>query len=328
MANIFISYSRQTESMVRTIARDIDALGHTVWFDQELSGGQAWWDQVLARIRASDVFLFALATSSLKSTACKRECDYAEQLGKPILPVLVDDEVSANLLPPTLSQIQFVDHREADRDTAIRLAKALAHTTDAGPLPEPLPEPPDAPVSYLGSLSERVETASMLGFEDQSALVVDLKRAIREPETRVDARTLLEALRSRRDLLATIAEEIDELLDEPYRRASATPREDPTTDGIREAGEKPQREQPRCESPQAAEFTPPGPPYRRRRWITSALIGFGSLGIGASTAEAIYQTTRVEVLAVAGLAAVVVVGLTAAFRIWRGKLGPAPKAHG
>ncbi len=94
MVNIFISYSRKSETAVRALADDIEALGHEVWFDQDVSGGQAWWDQILASIRTCDVFVFALAPDSLNSKACEREYSYAADLGKPILPVLVADGVS------------------------------------------------------------------------------------------------------------------------------------------------------------------------------------------------------------------------------------------
>ncbi len=213
MSNIFISYNRQSEAIARTLADDIEALGHTVWFDQELSGGQAWWDQILARVLDCHVFVFVLSQESLSSIACKREYGYAADLGKPILPVAVSGGVSTNLLPPALAQIQFVDYREQDRDAAFRLARALTSLPPPKPLPEPLPIPPEVPISYLGSLTEQVETTSTLSYEEQSALVVDLKRSMRDPETADDARTLLERLRKRRDLLATMAEEIGELLE-------------------------------------------------------------------------------------------------------------------
>jgi TIR domain len=51
MAKIFISYSRQSEAMAKSLVTDFESLGHDVWFDRELSGGQAWWDQILAMIR-------------------------------------------------------------------------------------------------------------------------------------------------------------------------------------------------------------------------------------------------------------------------------------
>ncbi len=212
MSNIFISYNRQSEKIARTLVDDIEALGHTAWFDQELSGGQAWWDKILATVRDCDVFVFALNPEALNSTACKREYSYAADLGKPILPVLVAEGVSTNLLPPALSQIQFVDYRKTDREAALRLARALNNIPPPEPLPDPLPPAPEVPISYLGSLTEQIEKTTTLSYEEQSTLLVDLKRSYRDPETTDDARTLLGNLRKRHDLFATIAEEIDELL--------------------------------------------------------------------------------------------------------------------
>ena len=212
MSSCFISYNRRSEAIVKTLADDIETLGHKVWLDQELSGGQAWWDQILSQIRACEVFVFALAPEALNSTACTREYEYAADVGKPILPVLVAKGVSTNLLPLALSAVQFVDYREQDRDAALRLARAINNIPPPKPLPDPLPVPPEVPVSYLGRLHEQVETTSALSFEEQSALVIDLKRGLRDPETHDDATTLIDRLKQRRDLLASISDEIDEIL--------------------------------------------------------------------------------------------------------------------
>ncbi len=221
MANIFISYSRQSGTAVKALADDIQALGHTAWLDQELSGGQAWWDQILKTVRDCDVFVFVLDPESLNSTACKREYGYAAALGRSILPVLVTDAVSTNLLPPALSQLQYVDYRTPDRAAALSLARALTTLPPPEPLPDPLPSPPVAPVSYLGRLFEQVETTSSLSYEKQSALVVDLKRSLRDPNTIEDTRVLLARLRNRRDLFATIADAIDDLLGSTQETSSA-----------------------------------------------------------------------------------------------------------
>ena len=142
MSAICLSYSRQSKEIVRTLADDIEALGHTVWFDQELTGGQAWWDQILERVRDCEVFVFALAPEALNSTACKREYQYAADLGKPILPVLVAEGVSINLLPPALSAIQFVDYQEQDRNAAFRSEKpsTLFHLRVLSLTPCPYPQ--------------------------------------------------------------------------------------------------------------------------------------------------------------------------------------------
>ena len=212
MPKVFVSYGRESMAAAEALANDIRALGHDAWFDQQLTGGQAWWNQILESVRSCDVFVFVLTPNSLRSTACMAEYGYAAALRRPILPVLVADGVSTNLLPPALSQIQFVDYRHQERSSGLKLARALATIPAAASLPDPLPAPPDVPISYLGGVTEQIEGRSTLSYEQQSALVVDLKRSLRDPETSNDARVLLARLRRRRDLLATIADEIDELL--------------------------------------------------------------------------------------------------------------------
>src|SRR5215475_8144386 len=149
MANIFISYNRQTKAITKALVEDIEALGHTVWFDQELSGGQAWWDQILSMIRRCDLFVFVLDPAALNSVACKREYGYAADLRKPILPILVSEGVSTNLLPPSLSQIEFVDYRNQDRTAALRLARAFSTVPPPAAIPDPLPVPPPGSASLL-----------------------------------------------------------------------------------------------------------------------------------------------------------------------------------
>ena len=209
MSRIFVSYSRENQGVVRRLVEDIEALGHTAWFDEELSGGQVWWDEVLNQIRTSDVFVLAVSPATISSTACKREYGYADAVGKPVLPVVVTEGVSTNLLPPALSKVQLVPYLRQDRGEALRLARALSSLPQARPLPDPLPPPPDVPISYLGQLTEKVESLTALDYDEQSALLIDLRRGMQDPETRDDSRTLLGRLRKRRDLFAAIAEEID-----------------------------------------------------------------------------------------------------------------------
>ena len=224
MSKIFISYSRESEAKARSLVNDTESLGYDVEFDQELSGGQVWWDQILAMVRDCDVFVFLLDPKSLNSTACKREFGYAADLGKPILPVLVSDGVSTNLLPPELAQIQFIDYRKTDRNAAFSLARALTSIPPSKPLPDPLPPPPEIPVSYLGSLASKIDSASTLSREEQSALLVDLRKSLRDVEAADDTRILLERMSGRRDLLADIAQEIYDLLGGPRQASSVPPR--------------------------------------------------------------------------------------------------------
>ena len=210
MPGIFISYSRETISAAKTLADDIEKLGYATWLDQDLSGGKAWWDQILAQILDCEIFVLALSPESVTSIACTRESSYAEDLGKPILPIMVAEGVG--VLPARLSKIHYVDYRKQDRDALADLARALKRTPPAAALPQPLPEPPAIPLSYLGRIAEQVDADTPLSSKDQSEIVSELRGGLNDPETAAGARDLLVRLSRRHDLLARIGKEIDALL--------------------------------------------------------------------------------------------------------------------
>lgn len=212
MLQIFICYSRQYQDIVKILAKDIETLEHNVWFDHELIGGQSWWDQILERIRKCDIFIFAIAPEALDSSACKLELKYASDLCKTILPIIVVDGVSINLLPPNLSAIQHVDYQRQDKQAYKSLDKAINALPVSKSIPDPLPKPPDAPISYLSKLKDKIETTRTLSFEEQSALLLKLEESLRESNDIDDVRNLLKRLEKREDLLVSVAKKIDVLL--------------------------------------------------------------------------------------------------------------------
>jgi hypothetical protein len=274
MAKVFLSYSRRDQLLASSLAKDLRDLGHTVWMDQELTGGQTWWDQILANIRACELFVFALSSDSLYSTACQREYGYAADLNRPILPVLVRDGLSSSVLPPALSQVQFLDFRARHVEAIIALARALQSLPLGQALPDPLPAPPEVPLSHLATLSQQIESPATLSLAEQSRLVLELKKALRDPTTHQDAGALWARLRARRDLLATIAEEMDEvgvrgqgrqgkaLWDIPRAVAASPPRERSSTDvGMPQPSEQ---KTSKTRSWRAFAWIPSDPPRLRR----------------------------------------------------------------
>lgn len=224
--NVFLSYSRSDVEHVQDLAADIGAIGLTCWFDRELSGGESWWSSILKSVRDCDLYVFALSRSSLDSTACQREYEYAHALGKTILPVLVNDQVSANLLPPALCQIQFVDYRLKDKAQTLSLARALQSVSASPPLPDPLPAEPPVPLSYLSKASQDILSSADLPYQRQAELLVDLKKGLRDAATVDDALELVYKFRGRRDVFAAMAEELDELI-ALIKAANAKPSEVP-----------------------------------------------------------------------------------------------------
>ncbi|NOY63290.1 MAG: TIR domain-containing protein [Gammaproteobacteria bacterium] len=213
MAQIFISYSRQNEGVIKTLVKDLKVAKKEVWLDEALNGGQPWWDQILEKIRCCDIFIFAFSHDSRKSEACKRELGYAITLNKKVLPLRVDD-VNPNLLPHGMSAIQCTDYLEQDKNSALAMMAEIAALSASAfvPPPDPLPPEPAVPLSYLGVIKDDVETGKMLSRDEQYALFYKIKSGVSEGHSLVEVRDYLLMLKQREDLLANVAEEVDAFL--------------------------------------------------------------------------------------------------------------------
>jgi hypothetical protein len=224
---VFLSYSRSDASVAGAVAEDVRLMGHTVWYDREVAGGQVWWDAILRQIRECDLFVFILTPKSLESQACRAEYKYASRLPKKILPVLCHDGVKVNLLPTELSLIQYVDYRAQDKQAAYAMVRAFQDVPEADPLPDPLPPEPPVPISYLGDLRAKIESDQEFTSVEQRDLLFEIKRRLKDLESREDALDLLRLLRCREDLLASVADEIDAILDGSSRERKHKPPEAP-----------------------------------------------------------------------------------------------------
>ncbi len=156
MKKIFISYSRKSHAQVATLADDLALLGYSVWFDKELIGGHHWWNVILENIRFCEVFLFAIASDALQSTPCQREIAYAQSLNKPIIPILLDHDVPISLLDPALQALQFVNYTTPSKEALGKLNRALISLPATPSLPDPLPPPPEMPLSAVSEINQRI----------------------------------------------------------------------------------------------------------------------------------------------------------------------------
>ena len=212
MRCVFVSYSRNNLQIVTQLVEDLQSVGIETWHDQTLTGGQRWWDNILANIRESEIFIFALSPESWESEACRSELSYVVKLGKPILPVLVSDGININLLPPPLNEIQVTDYRRRDKEAAFALVKSINMVPPAAPLPDPLPTPPPVPMSYLMPIQERIDSSETLTSQEQINLVYELEERIQDGRSLVEIRDLLLRMKRRDDLLAKAATKIDAAL--------------------------------------------------------------------------------------------------------------------
>ena len=230
--NIFVSYSSKNRPAVKALVADLASLGHEVWFDQELSGGQVWWDTILRNLRACDLFILALTGSSMKSGPCKLEYTYAYELGKPILPVLLGDDVTISLLPVILQERQFVNYINQDKAALLALNGAIQGIPPTPVLPDPLPESPAIPLSPLVELQTEIEKRD-LSYEQQVALFHRIKDYMDDPDHRDAALELMKELEQHPTLLAAVFKEINTYLSEAAPGRAPKPEPEPEiTQGV------------------------------------------------------------------------------------------------
>ncbi len=213
MRKLFVSYARENKRDVDQLVEHLRMMGYETWVDTSLRGGQDWWEEILQRIADSEVFIAIISHAALNSTACRREFDWAETLGKPVVPVAVESLSTA--LPRRFVRRQIIDYAEpAQRDrAALMLQGGLATLPPAPALPEPLPEPPDAPLSYLTDLVDLITQGNAIDHDQQHQILVQLEPALRstDPEERRGGIDILERLSSRRDIYADVDRTITRL---------------------------------------------------------------------------------------------------------------------
>lgn len=211
---LFLSYSTRDREHLDDLLSALHHAGETVWFDEELGGGDVWWQKILERIRGCDVFVFALSDNSLRSKPCLAELNYAQALGKPVLPIQIGPVASMRVTP--LASVEAIDFQSPTADTGIRLITAMQrarrHTTA---LPSPLPDEPPVPFGYL-MRAAAVVAAGELKPDQQAELLTELRAAIEDDgddaTTRGDIEAILRRLRDRSDLTAEARSGVADLL--------------------------------------------------------------------------------------------------------------------
>lgn len=109
--HLFISYSRKNKDFIEDL---IDMLKNQciVWYDQRLRPAELWWMSICEEIERCDCFIFLLTEPYTFSIYCLTELEYAQQLGKPILPIIADRNIK---YPPHVarSQAALIDGLDA-----------------------------------------------------------------------------------------------------------------------------------------------------------------------------------------------------------------------
>lgn len=95
--NALISYSHKDAPVVKQIHQNLLEVGNTIWIDAgDILPAADWWDQIQLGMRNSDNVIFMMSRDSLASVVCQQELDYARELNKRIIPVVLDTDASSD----------------------------------------------------------------------------------------------------------------------------------------------------------------------------------------------------------------------------------------
>ncbi|MEO8609423.1 MAG: TIR domain-containing protein [Chloroflexota bacterium] len=225
---IFISHSSKTPEAkiaLDKLAEEVtDILGYDVWYDPALKehGGYEWWAEILENIRRCDIFIFALTPQWLASLACELEYAYANALGKPMLPVMLE-KVEDQALSGELQQLQYVDYLPGNEKRLVNLKKSLnnlKHQIKSGQQDILMPEAPlrNTPLAALKSQITQPE----LSVNEQWQLFGRFKELLLSQETPNNTIYLLKRFRQQPGLDATVAHSIDETLENWFDKQQPT----------------------------------------------------------------------------------------------------------
>jgi hypothetical protein len=107
MAHVFISHSKQDVEFVRYLKTLLEQQGIPVWLDESrLTPSTRWWNEIETSIDTCGALIVVMSPNGKESDWVEREVLLAEQLKKPIFPVLLAGSPWSRL-----ANIQFADMR-------------------------------------------------------------------------------------------------------------------------------------------------------------------------------------------------------------------------
>src|SRR5262245_54755199 len=138
MGKIFISYSRRDVEMVDRIVGKMENTGMSIWVDREaIKAGNLWRTQIVEAIDTCDAFVLILSSNSAASDNVRKEIDLAQDSGRKIFIVKLDQvKIPANIRYQ-LAGLQHVDLHLLGFDAAVdQLIETLKEQSN--PVDEPL----------------------------------------------------------------------------------------------------------------------------------------------------------------------------------------------
>ena len=121
--DVFISYAREDSEYVEELLEYLKSKKISAWADNNIDYGELWWRTIVANIRECRAMVVVMTPKSEASKWVEREILFADELEKPIFPLLLKGERF-----PLLIGMQYHDVRDRSMPP-IAFSKALKNVT-------------------------------------------------------------------------------------------------------------------------------------------------------------------------------------------------------
>jgi hypothetical protein len=110
----FVSYRRTDLERVVPVIQNVRSRGWRLWYDDEIAGGSEWNAVLEQRLAACSGVLLFLSQPAVDSKYVRRELQFADSLGKPIIGVQIERTELRHGLALLMSQYQLLRHDSPD----------------------------------------------------------------------------------------------------------------------------------------------------------------------------------------------------------------------
>jgi len=116
MASVFISYSRNNRELALGLKDALENADRDVWIDlEDLPPSSIWRLEIQEAIEGCVAFIYLLSQDSISSKYCRQEFQYARELNKKIIPVLLPGIKDVDI-PAEVSEIQWLQWSDFEQD--------------------------------------------------------------------------------------------------------------------------------------------------------------------------------------------------------------------
>ena len=131
MSHVFISYSKKDITFARHLKWLLEAHGMRVWMDEKsIDPSEDWWATIESSVENCSALVVIMSENSHHSRWVRREVLLAENLEKPLFPVLLNGQVWTQL-----ADIHYADMRAGTRaELPEEFARALASALSVEPV--------------------------------------------------------------------------------------------------------------------------------------------------------------------------------------------------